>query len=286
MRSIPWPLQPEPARHPARFWCGMAQAVRALIANCIACELPRSIRYWMGDHLDVTKDTSAVIARGLCRRFGVEWAVRDVTFVLPRGSVLLLVGPNASGKTTLLRLLATALRPTRGHGSVFGHDLVREADAVRQLMAFVGTAAGVYDALTVHENLVFAAAMHGRPDASAATWLDRVGLASVADAPARTLSNGMKRRLALARAWLASPRLLLLDEPYSGLDRDGLGLIPEMTSDTTRCGGSVIIATHEWERGVKVADTVLALAAGRPVEVGPTARLTPAELAAAAGGKR
>lgn len=264
----------------------MVQAVKALIANWIACELPRLIRYRMGDHFDVTKNIPAVIARGLCRRFGVEWAVRDVTFVLPVGSVLLLVGPNASGKTTLLRLLATALRPTRGDGSVFGHDLVRAPDAVRQMTAFVGTSAGMYDALTTRENLVFAAAMRGQPAAPAAKWLDRVGLTSVADAPARTLSNGMKRRLALARAWLASPRLLLLDEPYSGLDLDGLGLIAEMTTDTTRRGGSVIIATHEWERGVKMADTVLALAAGRPVEVGPTAHLTPAELAAAAGGKR
>src|SRR3989441_10097895 len=82
------------------------------------------------------------------------------------------------------------------------------------------------------------------------------------------------------------PRLLLLDEPYSGLDSEGLILVAEMASDTTRRGGSVIIATHEWERGMKVADAVLALAAGRPVEVGPAAQLTAADLAAAAGGKR
>jgi len=239
--------------------------------------------------------------------------VRDVTFVLPPHSVLLVVGPNASGKTTLLRLLATALRPTDGGGSVFGHDLVRDADAVRVLTAFVGTSAGTYDLLTVRENLAFAAAMRGRPDAPVATWLDRVGLTPVADDPVRVLSSGMKRRLALAQAWLAAPRLLLLDEPYGGLDRDGVALVAEMTEDTTRRGGSVpyggldrdgvalvaemtedttrrggsvIIATHEWERVMNEADAVLALAAGQPVEVGPVAQLTAADLAAAAGGRR
>src|SRR5256712_7205945 len=237
----------------------------------------------MRNDLNAGVDTSAVITRGLARRFSIAGAVREVTFVLPPRSVLLLGGPNASGKTTLLRLLATALRPTDGSASVFGRDLVRDADAVRRLIAFVRASAGEYDLLTARENLRFAAAMSGRPDGAVASWLDRVGLTAVADDPVRTLSNGMKRRLALARAWLTSPRLLLLDEPYSGLDSEGLTLVAEMASDTTRRGGSVIIATHEWERGMKVADAVLALAAGRPVEIGPAAQLTAADLAAAAG---
>src|SRR5437016_4884274 len=159
---------------------------------------------------DDRESRPAVSARGLGRRFSLQWAVRDVTFVLPPRSVLLVVGPNASGKTTLLRLLATALRPTDGGGSVFGRDLVRDANAVRVLTALVGTSAGAYDLLTVRENFAFAAAMRGRPDAPVATWLDRVGLTPVADDPVRGLSSGMKRRLALAQAWLAAPRLLLL----------------------------------------------------------------------------
>src|SRR3989475_1329400 len=175
----------------------------------------------MRNDLDVAVDTPAVIARGLARRFRVEWAVRDVTFVLPPRSVLLLVGPNASGKTTLLRLLATALRPTDGCGSIFGCDLVRDADAVRRLTALVGTSAGVYDLLTARENLRFAAAMGARPDGPVARWLDRLGLTAVADTPVRTLSNGMKRRLGPAPAWLASPRVLLLDEPDTWAGREG-----------------------------------------------------------------
>src|SRR5438445_11070165 len=157
---------------------------------------------------DDRESRPAVSAHGLSRRFHVEWAVRDVTFVLPPRSVLLLVGPNASGKTTLLRLLATALRPTDGCGSIFGCDLVRDADAVRRLTALVGTSAGAYDLWTARENLRFAAAMGARPAAPVAVWLARVGSTAVADTPVRTLSNGMTRRPALARAWLSSPRLL------------------------------------------------------------------------------
>src|SRR5437667_9803833 len=128
--------------------------------------------------------------------------------------------------------------------------------------------------------------MRGRPDAPVATWLDRVGLTPVADDPVRVLSSGMKRRLALAQAWLAAPRLLLLDEPYGGLDGDGVALVAEMTEDTTRRGGSVVIATHEWERAMNDTAAVPALAAGRPLEVGPVAPRTAAGRGAAAGGRR
>src|SRR5256712_8187966 len=188
----------------------------------------------MRNDLDVTVDTPAVIARGLARRFRVEWAVRDVTFVLPPRSVLLLVGPNASGKTTLLRLLATALRPTDGHGSIFGCDLVRDADAVRRLTALVGTSAGAYDLLTARENLRFAAAMGARPDAPVAEWLDRVGLTAVAGTPDLTLSNGMKRRLPSARAWLSSPRVLGPDETSTGLGTGALDPWPPTGSGRNR----------------------------------------------------
>ncbi len=238
------------------------------------------------DDLIASAHTSAVVATALTRRFGAVWAVRDVTFALPPRSVLLVVGPNGSGKTTLLRLLATALRPTSGAVAVFGHDAVHDADAVRRLSAFVGTAPGVYDPLTARENLQFAAAMCGRPREPVPSWLERVGLTGTADQPVRTFSQGMKRRLALARAWLAAPAVLLLDEPYGGLDAGGVHLVDEMVAETTRRGGSAIVATHEWERGARVADTVLALAGGRPVEVAPAGRLSDAALAAAAGGLR
>lgn len=212
--------------------------------------------------------------------------MRDVTFALPPRSALLVVGPNGSGKTTLLRLLATALRPTSGSAAVDGFDLARDAAAVRGLAAFVGASPGVYDLLTGTENLRFAAAMCGRPDAPVMPHLERVGLAGVAHRPVRTFSQGMKRRLALARAWLAAPRLLLLDEPYAGLDRDGWRIVDALVIETKRWGGSVVLATHEWERGAAVADAVLALAAGRSADVVPVDRFTASGLATVAGPPR
>ena len=227
-----------------------------------------------------------LMVSGLSRRFGAVWAVRDVTFMLPSRSVLLVVGPNGSGKTTLLRLLATALRPTSGGAAVFGLDLIRDADAIRGLAAFVGASPGVYDLLTAAENLRFAAAMYGRPHESVMPWLERTGLAEVAHHPVRTFSQGMRRRLALARAWLTTSRLLLLDEPYGGLDRDGNQIVDVMVAEARRRDGSVVLATHEWERGVKIADTVLALAAGRPADILPVDRFTASGLAPVTGGRR
>jgi len=230
------------------------------------------------EDLNARADPAAVSCRGLSRRFGAVWAVRDVAFALPPRSVLLVVGPNGSGKTTLLRVLATAVRPTAGVAAVFGHDVMREADAVRAISAFVGVPPGVYDPLTARENLQFAAAMWGRPREHVGPWLERVGLAGVADRPVRTFSQGMKRRLALARAGLAAPRLLLLDEPWSGLDAEGVHLVRDMVTETTERGGCAIIATHEWERGARLADTMLALAGGRPVDIAPAGRLADVSL--------
>lgn len=209
---------------------------------------------------------SAVAADGLTKRFEFVHALRDISFSLPRRAALLVVGPNGSGKTTLLRLLATATRPSSGSARVFGHDLVREADAVRQLTTFVGTAGGVYEGLTARENLRFAATMSGKADASE-KLLRFVGLGSVTNRPVRTFSQGMKRRLALARAWLLAPRLLLLDEPFSGMDAEGIELVEMLIQDVRSRDGSIVLATHEWERGLALADTVLALSEGRQMEV-------------------
>lgn len=240
----------------------------------------------MPEDLIAAAGVPAVSAAGLARRFGVQWAVRDITLTLPPRAVLLVVGPNGSGKTTLLRLLATAVRPTSGAAAIFGRDLVRDVDAVRQVVSFVGNSAGVYDLLTARENLRFAATMYGRPREPVQPWLDRVGLADMADQPVRTFSQGMKRRLALARAWLATPRVLLLDEPYSGLDAEGVRLVEAMVADTLQRNGSAVVATHDWERGMKLADMVLALASGLPVEMAPIGRPTPGVFGAATGGLR
>jgi heme ABC exporter ATP-binding subunit CcmA len=224
----------------------------------------------------------AVVTLGLTKRFGYSYAVRDLSLSVPCGSVLLVVGPNGAGKTTLLRILGTALRPSAGHVSIFGRDLVRDTEAIRGLSAYLGTAHGMYEALTAQENLAFAAAMSGRPVAIGDS-LDRVGLGHIAHQPVRTFSQGMKRRLALARLALITPRLLLLDEPFTGLDADGTVLIETLVAEVKARDGSVVLATHEWERGLQFADTIIALADGRQVAVSSVMGASPPTLRALSG---
>ncbi len=226
----------------------------------------------------------AVVTSSLSKRFASSYAVRGISLTIASRSTLLLVGPNGAGKTTLLRLLATAVRPTAGQARIFGYDLVRDADAVRGLCAFLGTTHGMYEGLTAYENLVFAAAMSGRPTATT-HWLDRVGLGSEAHRPVRTLSHGMKRRLALARLALLVPRLLLLDEPFVGLDAEGTAVLESLVAEVKAQGGSVVLATHEWERGLKLADTVVALADGRQVAVTSPTETSAPKMRALTGGR-
>ncbi len=221
----------------------------------------------------MTEELQAVVAVDLTKRFASSYAVRDISLTIAPCSTLLVVGPNGAGKTTLLRLLATAVRPTAGRAEIFGHDLVRDADTVRRLSAFLGTAHGMYETLTPHENLAFAAAMSGRP-MPVGHWLERVGLGSVAHRPLRTLSQGMKRRLALARLALLGPRLLLLDEPFAGLDAEGMSAIDTLVDEVKARGGSVVLATHEWERGLRLADATIALADGRQIAINSASRMS------------
>lgn len=224
----------------------------------------------------------AVVADGLSRRFGLVSAVRDVTLSLPRSSVLLVIGPNGAGKTTLLRLLATAIKPTAGRVAVFGADLVREPDAVRRVTAFVPASPTTYNGLTARENFEFTAAMSGTL-VEPQEWLERAGLAEVAHRPVRTFSQGMKRRLTMAQAWLRKPALLLLDEPFSGLDADGLRLVDAFIADVKSRDGSVIICTHERERGMRLSDLMITLAGGRLVESTSLVSTTHVEFVAARG---
>src|SRR3989304_6366122 len=204
----------------------------------------------------------AVQTQGLSRRFDLHFALRDLSLTLPTASALLVVGPNGAGKPPLLRLLATALRPSAGRATVFGHDLVRGADAVRQITAYVGTAHGMYEGLTAKENLAFAATMGGRPDQADAV-LKRVGLFQVAHKSVRTFSHGMKRRLALARAWMLAPRLLLLDDPFSGLDAEGTLLVDTLVAEVKSPGGGArpgkALVREGGGRGTIPAMAVLAL---------------------------
>ena len=187
----------------------------------------------------------AIDLRGLGKRFGARWVLRGVTLAVGRGEAIGLLGANGSGKSTVLRIVGTLLKPNAGTAVVDGLDVARDGAEVRNRIGYLAHAPGLYEDLTAGENLWFAADMLGVPRASADAALDRVGLASVARERVRGFSAGMQRRLALARLMLRRPRVLLLDEPYSNLDADGVAIMNANIGDVLRSGGAALVALHE-----------------------------------------
>lgn len=181
------------------------------------------------------------------------------------GEIVALLGRNGSGKTTLLRVIATTLRPTRGTGTVYGRQLVKEADEVRENIGVLGHYAGIYDDLTASENLRFATRMAGMkvPREQIIDALQQVGLADEAKERARGFSAGMRRRLALARLILRPPRLLLLDEPYASFDQSGIDLVNQFVHKTAASGGAAIIVTHDPTRVAEVTRRMVTIVDGR-----------------------
>jgi len=184
----------------------------------------------------------AVACDGLVRRFGERAALAGVDLRVGEGEFVVVTGPNGAGKTTLLRILATVLRPTAGAVAVAGHPLPREAHAARPLVGYVGHGPLTYPGLTGRENLELYAALYGVPSDAVGTALRRVGLDGRARDPVSEFSRGMSQRLALARACLHGPRLLLLDEPTAGLDAGGRELLRDVLAEPDR---TVVVATHE-----------------------------------------
>lgn len=179
-----------------------------------------------------------------------------MSLAVARGEVLAIVGHNGSGKSTLLRIVATALRPTRGSGAVLGADVIRDAVAIRQMVALLSTEAGLYGDLTALENLRFSAEMLGT-DSDRRTLqraLDRVGLGMEGNERARNMSSGMQRRLSIARLLLREPRVLLLDEPFNSLDHDGAALVNTVIHETRERGGSVLLVAHDLSRATSRPD--------------------------------
>lgn len=203
---------------------------------------------------------------GLWREFGDRAVLRDLTFAIPAGRTMAVLGPNGAGKTTLLRILATLLRPTAGDVRVLGCALPRDAWRARGRIGFLGHEPLLYRDLTGVENLRFHARLHGLPGGGAeriGALLDRVQMTRRADDLVRNLSAGMIQRLAVCRALLHEPELLLLDEPRSHLDPEAAALVEPLigpTPERTR-----VIVTHDVDAALAEADLVLALRAGGSV---------------------
>lgn len=207
---------------------------------------------------------SLIIATALVRRFGAVTALAGVDFTVSPGELVLLLGANGAGKTTLLRILAGLTRPLRGTVLVAGRDLHAEPEA-RRAVGFLSHSALLYEDLTPRENLAFAAALHQLhdPDATIARVLEIAGLSARADRPTRGCSRGMLQRLALARATLHEPTILLLDEPFTGLDAGASRtLVSQMIADRER-GRAIVAVTHDPEVLWSAATRVVLLEAGK-----------------------
>jgi heme ABC exporter ATP-binding subunit CcmA len=216
----------------------------------------------------------------ISRRFGTVSVLDNVSMSVQAGGAVALLGANGAGKTTILRIVATLLRPSRGRAMVGGFDCVKDAEDVRRLVAYVGHGSHLYEDLTARENMKFwatlagwsggAEAIHG---ALAAVDLDRAEGERV-----RTFSAGMKRRLSLARLLLARPRVLLLDEPFASLDQGAKKWLAEYLLAFKAAGGALIMTTHSFGRELEIAERVVILAEGRVVLDEPRADLAAGEL--------
>ncbi|EHN73921.1 daunorubicin resistance protein DrrA family ABC transporter ATP-binding protein [Streptomyces coelicoflavus] len=224
--------------------------------------------------------TYAVLSEGLEKRFGPVRALRGLDLAVAEGTVCGLLGPNGAGKTTAVRLLTTLLRPDAGSARIAGHDLVREAAAVRRLIGVTGQYASVDGDLTGRQNLRLFARLHRVRDAAARAdeLLERFGLADAADRPAATLSGGMRRRLDLAASLVRRPDVLFLDEPTTGLDPASRNRIWEAVRALKEEGTTVLLTTQYLEEADRLADDIALMDRGRVAHTG-----SPAELKALVG---
>ena len=219
----------------------------------------------------------AIEADGLRKAYGQVTALDGLSFQVPPGSVLGLLGPNGSGKTTAVSILSTSLRPDAGRASVCGLDVLANAAAVRRLIGFAGQFAAVDPNLTGRENLVLIGRLSrvGRKQAKvrAGELLDSFGLSAAAGRLARTYSGGMRRRLDVAAALLHRPPVLFLDEPTTGLDPESRFGLWESIRDLVRSGTTVLLTTQYLDEADALADRVVIIESGRVADVGTPAQL-------------
>jgi heme ABC exporter ATP-binding subunit CcmA len=194
-----------------------------------------------------------------------------------RGEVVLLRGSNGAGKTSLLRACAGLLRVVTGEAVVLGADLVRDQRAVRRRVGLLGHATGLYDDMTVGDNIRFALRASGASPSSAATAMEALGLTGrLADTPVASLSAGQRRRVALAVLAARDPELWLLDEPHAGLDADHRDILDDLVQAVAARGRTVVLASHEADRAVPLATRVVTLAGGVvTATAGPTPTAAP-----------
>jgi ABC-2 type transport system ATP-binding protein len=224
----------------------------------------------------------AIHAEGLVRRFGDNIAVAGVDLKVAMGEIYGFLGPNGAGKTTTIRVLATLLRPDSGTARVFGHDVVREADAVRGRVSLTGQFASVDEDLTGLENLVLIARLLGYSRAQSKTrareLLDAFGLTDAASRQVKKYSGGMKRRLDIAASIVVTPDLMFLDEPTAGLDPRSRNQVWDIVRTLAAGGTTVLLTTQYLDEADQLADRIAVIDHGKVIAEG-----TPGELKASVG---
>jgi len=206
---------------------------------------------------------SAVCGQGIWKYYGDYPALRDIGLQVEPGACLALLGRNGAGKTTLLRILAGLSRATRGSISVLGKE--PRHHETRRRVGILGHGIAVYEEFTAIENLRLFAGIYGIPGPTkvALEWLDRVGLRTAKDSPVREFSRGMRQRLAVARAFLHDPALLLLDEPFTALDDRAIAVLQGLLTDARSRRRTVILCTHQLREAMELATHVALIERGR-----------------------
>jgi heme exporter protein A len=222
----------------------------------------------------------AIDLRGLTKAFGHQVALRGVDLAVSEGEFLTLFGPNGAGKTTLIRIVASLAQPTAGTVQVRGQDMGKAAATVRRHIGLISHDPLLYGDLTPDENLRFFARMYDLPDAGARidAVLGQVGLAARRRDPVRTFSRGMVQRLAIARAILHDPAIMLLDEPYTGLDLQAADMLRRVLQELAASNRTVILTTHNLEQGLEMCDRAAILNRGKVAWEGPRAGLNLARM--------
>ncbi len=184
--------------------------------------------------------------------------LNEITFEVPSGECYCLFGPNGAGKTTLLKILATLKKPSSGRFEVMGFDGIRERSKAREILLLVGHGSYLYNDLNAAENIRFALALRSISPAAREIKmaLDRVGIGAFAEFKVRYFSEGMKKRLAMAKTILSRPKVLLMDEPYAALDERGMSIVNEFISSMTRQGTAVMMASHNRVKSAEVVHRV------------------------------
>ncbi|MBQ9042491.1 MAG: ABC transporter ATP-binding protein [Eggerthellaceae bacterium] len=217
---------------------------------------------------------NSIEVKHLTKAFGTRKAVDDVSFDLPEGAFLSIFGPNGAGKTTLLRVLSTLARPSGGEALICGIDLKEDADKAREHIGMISHSSMLYPDLTAEENLMLYAELYGveKPQERVSELLEAVGLSHRRLDQVRTFSRGMTQRVSIARALVHNPRVVFLDEPYSGLDPHAVDIFDQLI-DSVREDRTFVMVSHDLSKGYDMCTHALVMARGRVVTFAPKEEL-------------